>query len=524
MPQMPDSTPPLRPSGDSSFGMSNAASTVEARSTVLDATPMQGLASSPVELAQRHDRPRQITLPSAAFQKEMETPFALRPTSLTFKDLAFSLPSTARRSAIGRGGSDGTPKSILEPCSGHFESGELVAIMGPSGSGKTTLMDMLAMKKTAKYEGEVFLNGRTRDNSLFRRVAAYVGQDDTMPTHWTVREAVAFNAKLKREPDRSSESTAAWIDVLLETFGLSQVEDTLVGGGERVRGISGGQRRRVSLARGVAARASILFCDEPTSGLSATDAESCITALRDITKKLGVLCVVVIHQPRVEVANMFDRLLLLTANPGRMTYLGPMRDAQQFWEQHGYCVPRTVNAVDYFLDIVTPGTPFDASDALVSIFREVQQPSIDEKVTLAMQSQGLTVREMVSARDPATVKSTPATVKSTRTTRTIGSTWMTGPHSVSWGTQLAVLLARKSRMTFRSPVSVALPLIVPSLQGLVVGYMFQGIAKSEDMLRQIMFIFCLLTMLCVAGTMNLAVLIQDRTVMKYEQHPCASGC
>lgn len=337
-----------------------------------------------------------------------------------------------------------------------------------------------------------------------------------MPTHWTVREAVAFNAKLKREPDRSSESTAAWIDVLLETFGLSQVEDTLVGGGERVRGISGGQRRRVSLARGVAARASILFCDEPTSGLSATDAESCITALRDITKKLGVLCVVVIHQPRVEVANMFDRLLLLTANPGRMTYLGPMRDAQQFWEQHGYCVPRTVNAVDYFLDIVTPGTPFDASDALVSIFREVQQPSIDEKVTLAMQSQGLTVREMVSARDPATVKSTPATVKSTRTTRTIGSTWMTGPHSVSWGTQLAVLLARKSRMTFRSPVSVALPLIVPSLQGLVVGYMFQGIAKSEDMLRQIMFIFCLLTMLCVAGTMNLAVLIQDRTVMKYE--------
>merc|ERR1719401_2034715 len=91
------------------------------------------------------------------------------------------------------------------------------------------------------------------------------------------------------------------IDLLLEAFGLGAVADSYIGG-TTVRGISGGQRRRVTPARGVAAKTPLLFCDEPTSGLSATDAELCIKALRIVAKSLNVLVVVVIHQPRVEVA------------------------------------------------------------------------------------------------------------------------------------------------------------------------------------------------------------------------------
>merc|ERR1719291_1411324 len=187
---------------------------------------------------------------------------ALQGASLTFNDLAFSavLPN-------------GETKAILEPCSGHFEPGQLVAIMGPSGCGKSTLLDMLAMKKTAPYAGQVFVNGHERDPILFQRIAAYVGQDDRMPAHWTVREAIEFNARLK-QPSAASDrgSMKEIVDVLLKEFGLAEVADTYVGGASHVRGISGGQRRRVSLARAVAARAPLLFCDEPTSGLSATDA------------------------------------------------------------------------------------------------------------------------------------------------------------------------------------------------------------------------------------------------------------
>merc|ERR1719221_2290630 len=143
-----------------------------------------------------------------------------------------------------------------------------------------------------------------------------------MPPHWTVREAVDFNARLK-QPHASRAKRAELVDTLMETFGLTVVADSFIGG-EMVRGISGGQRRRVTLARGVAAQASLLFCDEPTSGLSATDAELCIKALHDIAKSVGVLILVVIHQPRPEVAQLFDTLVLLTSDPGRVCYMGPM--------------------------------------------------------------------------------------------------------------------------------------------------------------------------------------------------------
>merc|ERR1719291_1600189 len=303
---------------------------------------------------------------------------ALQGASLTFNDLAFSavLPN-------------GETKAILEPCSGHFEPGQLVAIMGPSGSGKSTLLDMLAMKKTAPYSGQVFVNGHERDPILFQRIAAYVGQEDHMPSHWKVREALEFSSALKRPGGVANHSKQDLVDSLLEAFGLAGVADTYIGGAS-VRGISGGQRRRVTLARGVAARASLLFCDEPTSGLSATDAELCMKALRVIAKRLNVLVLVVIHQPRREVAELFDTLVLLTSNPGRMAYCGPMSQASSYMAACGYVIPATANATDMFLDLLTPGTDTDASYVLVGAFAAKQRPTLEDTVERALWTKGLT--------------------------------------------------------------------------------------------------------------------------------------
>jgi len=358
---------------------------------------------------------------------------------------------------------------------------------------KTTLLDMLAMKKTSKYEGEVLVNGLPRDR-LFRRIAAYVGQDDMMPPHWKVREAIKFNAALKRQPNRAHENVEGWIEVLLETFGLSGVAESYIGNQE-VRGISGGQRRRVTLARGVAAHASLLFCDEPTSGLSATDAESCVKALRTVAKRLGVMCMVVIHQPRNEVAQLFDQLMLLTSGPGRVAYCGPMAKAQSYLADRGLPVPANINPTDYFMDIVTPGTRQDRSSQLVAAFWHVQKPGVDLMVEQARQRKGQNVREMLGCDSKA---------------RAIRS-----PYAVSFCSQLASLLRRKVMITVRNPVALGLPLFVPVVQGVIVGYMFEGIGQ-KDLLRQVMFVFCLLTMLCLAGTMSLIVLITERTLMKYE--------
>eukprot|EP00443_Scrippsiella_acuminata_P048524 CAMPEP_0115213098 /NCGR_PEP_ID=MMETSP0270-20121206/23622_1 /TAXON_ID=71861 /ORGANISM="Scrippsiella trochoidea, Strain CCMP3099" /LENGTH=649 /DNA_ID=CAMNT_0002626843 /DNA_START=90 /DNA_END=2039 /DNA_ORIENTATION=- len=434
--------------------------------------------------------------------------FALPGASLTFRDLGFSvtLPS-------------GQKKTILEPCSGHLESGQLVALMGPSGCGKSTLLDMLAMKKTATYSGEVFVNGHPRDPRLFRRIAAYVPQEDVMPAHWRVREAIAFNAALKKQPGRDC---PGMVDLLVEAFGLGAVAQTYIGGA-KVRGISGGQRRRVTLARGVANQASLLFCDEPTSGLSATDAELCIKALRLIAKKLNVLVLVVIHQPRVEVASLFDKLVLLTSNPGRMTYFGSFDQAVHYLKVCGLNVPRHVNPTDFFLDHLTPGTPADASRALVDAFYRRQRPAIVQEVEQACREPGEKIEEMLRSghanalRAQMSLHPLHQVISENPKPAPSGVTAVSARrYSVSFAAQCAALLRRKVTITLRNPMAVALPLGLPAIQGLVVGSMFQGIGQDPLLLSQFGFVFILLTLLALAGLQVVPILIEERIVMKYE--------
>merc|ERR1712061_921180 len=107
-------------------------------------------------------------------------------------------------------------------------------------------------------------------------------------------------------------------------------------------------------------------------------------ALRVIAKRLNVLALVVIHQPRREVAALFDSLVLLTSNPGRMAYCGPMGEAPSYMKSCGYPVPPQANATDFYLDLLTPGAELDASDALVASFSVQQQPRLLEVVDEAL--------------------------------------------------------------------------------------------------------------------------------------------
>jgi ATP-binding cassette subfamily G (WHITE) protein 2 len=414
---------------------------------------------------------------SIAHPASLELPSA----SLTFKNLSFCVQDAK-----------GERKPILEPCSGHLKPGQLVALMGPSGCGKSTLLDMLAMKKTAKYDGEVLVNGHVRDPRTFQRVAVYVGQEDVMPQHWKVREAIKFNAALKSPMKGQKGWTSAAVDLLLEAFGLSGVKDTCIGG-PLVRGISGGQRRRVTLARGIAAQGSLVFCDEPTSGLSATDAELCIKALNVIAKRLRVLVMVVIHQPRVEVAKLFDTLLLLTSGPGRIVYQGAMEGAIAYMEAVGRPVPQYVNPTDYFLDLVTPGIATDASALFVEAYRQKLEPQILRRVEHACVQKGLTVQEMLCAR-PGT---------------------RLGKYAVPFHTQFFTLLRRKLAITMRNPLAIALPLIIPTFLGAAVGIFFRGVGDGE-LLEQISFVFVLVTLLGLGGLGLMPLLIDQRHYMKME--------
>jgi len=269
------------------------------------------------------------------YQKVDVHSFDLRSLNLSFKDASFEVKQ--------RG-------VLLKPISGVFRGGQLVAMMGPSGSGKTTLLTMLAHKKTTPYTGEFHLNGREIDAKLFPRFTGYVPQEEHLDGDMTVREALYFYVMLKNTKMTSEEGHQR-VEILLKQMQLEAAADTFIGTETR-RGISGGQKRRVNIAKSFANIPPILFLDEPTSGLSSTDSMTVVQCLRNFADRLNILIVCVIHQPRHSVFQLFDLLLLLSSN-GRCVYQGPVNEVVDYFAKMGRPIPAFENPPDFMLDVVT---------------------------------------------------------------------------------------------------------------------------------------------------------------------------
>ncbi|PHT87881.1 ABC transporter G family member 11 [Capsicum annuum] len=192
----------------------------------------------------------------------------------------------------------GETQNVLEGLTGYAEPGTFTALMGPSGSGKSTLLDALSgrLASNAFLSGRVLLNGRKANLSF--GTAAYVTQDDTLIGTLTVRETISYSAQL-RLPDRMP-----WLEkrTLIEStiieMGLQDCADTVIGNWH-LRGISGGEKRRVSIALEILMRPRLLFLDEPTSGLDSASAFFVTQTLRGLSRD-GRTVIASIHQPSSE--------------------------------------------------------------------------------------------------------------------------------------------------------------------------------------------------------------------------------
>lgn len=421
-------------------------------------------------------------------------------SNLAFKDLSFSIEVGTKVK---------TNQVILTPSSGAYAAGSMVAIMGPSGCGKTTLLDMLAGKKTAPYTGEVFLNGKPRDR-LFPRVTSYVAQHDVMPPYCTVAEAIEFNHRLRVDSGRvGNQLRWMFVDEALTMFGLETVRDSIIGD-ERVRGISGGQKRRVTLARGFVGGSQIVFCDEPTSGLSATDAEVCVRAMCAASRKQGVTFVVVIHQPRVEVVAMFSHLTLITSNPGRIVYNGAFADAAEYFAAAGSPVPANCNPADFLLDVITPGVVGNRSDELADRYRDGQACEVDTAVAASVSAGGKSplevLREMQEKRS-----------------KLFGHVEIKDSvYSVSLCTQIATLFKRRMTLTRRDKNLLRVRFGMSTMQGLIVGVAFMDIGKKLPV-QQLSFLFMLLQMGALSNMVVMPEMIAQRLVFKFETSDALYG-
>ncbi|KAJ3680325.1 hypothetical protein LUZ60_016603 [Juncus effusus] len=255
-------------------------------------------------------------------------------TRLTWKDLTVmvSLPN-------------GETQTVLEGLTGFAEPGTITALMGPSGSGKSTLLDALVgrLATNAFLSGTILLNGRKTKLSF--GTAAYVTQDDTLIGTLTVRETISYSARLRLPDKMSREEKRALVEGTITEMGLQDCADTVIGNWH-LRGISGGEKRRVSIALEILMRPRLLFLDEPTSGLDSASAFFVTQTLRALARD-GRTIIASIHQPSSEVFELFDRLYLLSG--GKTVYFGQVSEAYEFFAQAGFPCPPLRNPADHFL-------------------------------------------------------------------------------------------------------------------------------------------------------------------------------
>jgi len=132
-----------------------------------------------------------------------------------------------------------------------------------------------------------------------------------------------------------------------------------------------------TLARGLAGGSQIVFADEPTSGLSSTDAETVVRAMAVASARTGVAFVTVIHQPRAEVMDLYHSLILLTSSPGRVVYNGAYEAAAAYFAAAGSPVPSRGNPADFFLDVITPGAHGERSNFFAQRYVELQRDGVE---------------------------------------------------------------------------------------------------------------------------------------------------
>lgn len=257
------------------------------------------------------------------------------PATLHFSNLSYTLPSG---------------KQVLSHITGTVRPGELLAIMGASGAGKSTLLDILARKaKTGVVTGDMYINGRDiPDEATFRRVVGYVDQEDTLLSTLTVYEAVLYSALLRLPRDMSHEAKVFRTLETMQELGILGIKDSRIGESGK-RSISGGEKRRVSIACELVTGPSILFLDEPTSGLDSYNAYNVIDSLKTLSKQYNRTVIFTIHQPQSNIVALFDRLLLL--GKGHLVYSGETSRAQQHFEKFGHQCPPGYNIADYLIDV-----------------------------------------------------------------------------------------------------------------------------------------------------------------------------
>ncbi|KAF1762434.1 hypothetical protein GCK72_010696 [Caenorhabditis remanei] len=286
------------------------------------------------------------------------------PVSLHWKDISVSTVKEQRE--------------LLRDVSGVARPGELLALMGASGAGKTTLLNMLMCRnlKGLITEGTITVNGNEMGDKI-STISGFAQQEELFVGTLTVKEYLMIQAKLRI--NESKKIREERVTDVLHQLKLWKCRDSRIGVIGEKKGISGGEARRLTFACEMLSNPSLLFADEPTTGLDSFMAESVIQILRGIAKT-GRTIICTIHQPSSQLYQMFHRVIYL-AN-GRTAFQGTPQESISFFEQCGHRVPDEYNPSEWIIYklAVQPGQESQSNERIRKIVECYEESDHRQKV------------------------------------------------------------------------------------------------------------------------------------------------
>ncbi|EZA54901.1 hypothetical protein DMN91_009473 [Ooceraea biroi] len=233
-------------------------------------------------------------------------------------------------------------KDILHGINGRLPSKQLIALMGPSGAGKSTLLDILSGFRVTGVDGTVFVNGRVRHLNSFRKCTAYITQEDRLEPLLTVLENMRVAADLKLPTDTPRYEKETIIEEILTTLGLYEHLHTRSGR------LSGGQKKRLSIALELVNNPTVMFLDEPTTGLDSSSCMHVVNLLKVLARQDRTI-VCTIHQPSASLFQLFDQVYVLAK--GDCLYQGATHKLVPYLENMKLPCPMYHNPADYIIEL-----------------------------------------------------------------------------------------------------------------------------------------------------------------------------
>jgi ABC-type multidrug transport system ATPase subunit/ABC-type multidrug transport system permease subunit len=448
---------------------------------------------------------------------------------------------------------------ILRHVTLAVQPGEICAVMGSSGAGKTTLLDILAnYQKIGRLRGEILIDGKPVPR-FYKRIVGYVTQEEALLGTLTVEEQLTYSAQLRLPGSVPYSRIKEIVADVIKDLRLEHVRNRIIGTSEK-RGLSGGERRRVTIATELVTSPKILLLDEPTSGLDSYNALLVMQLLQDLAKR-NCTIVCSIHQPNSEIFRTFSQLVLLWK--GYVVYSGKRKHVTKFFSAFGYKCPKYENPADFVIHTINT-LPDEKVKELVKGFTQWKENFFKKDTTSKEQSDhnvnsetesSNTKKKKVSITHEDTKPTNKETEESNKNesegkdekeinvdelkdlnsdknaetedtedakSRKKKKKWEERKYSTSWGKQLLVLSHRAAVHLWRDPVLLKAHGIITIVVALFMGLTFMNLGNDisgiQNRVGLLFFIEILFSFACLSAV---DLFLGERVIFRKER---ANGC